>query len=641
MSGRVKRDRRKRRTSDFVDDPDEIHHKLAEDAQPSSSSSTAFSKLRLLTILSAGLTLTSFISLHVHLQNSLEHFDSDPTRHHKEQRDNGPIAPREDHLQHQSQAVQVNSTKDNFAAADGLSACLLVNDENPRLPEWIAYHYHVLPLRSLIVAVDPNSRVEPNEILNRWQKLMGLDVQIWGGPSSLELRYMPRGRGGACNSSDPDANCLMHHRSRQHYFVKACLENFRRRGKTWVLLTDVDEYIMFNTIHGSDPPTPFDAAPDSGVPTLSNWTWSISGSRNITGTVSGLSREGWQGKKNGDLITTLPMVDPEDEIFANGAGSVLTDKAGNKWFLRDDFTFRDAIDITLAEAQQRNLSVLRDSFIESNMLHGTIYNDKEQGDGTLVYLPTSWKEPKLQVKTIYGGHVMKSLNGQSYYVQRDTYLLPHHLSSLESLEIRTRLPKIDSGKTIYEVLSSEMEALYANETIGPCLALPRLLFGSLEDRNHSEWKSMAPNGFNDDDFATVRFRWHALPDIGFGRILQKNIVDVSRIPRKSTNGGADGLVDYIFKNIHTPVTHFCREKAATQRYSASFLRVNHYLDSFEAYSYRNDARPEKKCRKCYDDKAREASVQPDDDIRPWLKGFVDSVGREKAEILLAGAGKFT
>ena len=106
--------------------------------------------------------------------------------------------------------------------------------------------------------------------------------------------------------------------------------------------------------------------------------------------------------------------------------------------------------------------------------------------------------------------------------------------------MQTRLPKIDSGKTIYEVLNSEMEALNANETIGPCLALPRLLFGSLEDRNHSEWKSMAPNGFNDDDFATVRFRWHALPDIGFGRILQKNIVDVSRIPRKSTNGGADG-----------------------------------------------------------------------------------------------------
>jgi len=30
----------------------------------------------------------------------------------------------------------------------------------------------------------------------------------------------------------------------------------------------------------------------------------------------------------------------------------------------------------------------------------------------------------------------------------------------------------------------------------------------------------------------------------------------------------------------------------------------------------------------------------DDDIRPWLRSFVDSVGREKAEVLLAGAGNF-
>jgi hypothetical protein len=61
---------------------------------------------------------------------------------------------------------------------EGLSACLLVNDENPRLPEWLAYHYHVLPLRSIIVAVDPASRYQPNEILNRWVP-MGMEVEIW------------------------------------------------------------------------------------------------------------------------------------------------------------------------------------------------------------------------------------------------------------------------------------------------------------------------------------------------------------------------------------------------------------------------------------------------------------------------------
>lgn len=64
----------------------------------------------------------------------------------------------------------------------GGAACLLVNDENPRLPEWIAYHYHILPLRHLIVAVDPGSRVSPSEILGRWADdglNMGLNVKIW------------------------------------------------------------------------------------------------------------------------------------------------------------------------------------------------------------------------------------------------------------------------------------------------------------------------------------------------------------------------------------------------------------------------------------------------------------------------------
>lgn len=55
-----------------------------------------------------------------------------------------------------------NSTKETLLSrhygkiTDGMSACLLVKDENNNLPEWIAYHYHNLPLRYLVVAVDPN-----------------------------------------------------------------------------------------------------------------------------------------------------------------------------------------------------------------------------------------------------------------------------------------------------------------------------------------------------------------------------------------------------------------------------------------------------------------------------------------------------
>mmetsp|Transcript_24200 Transcript_24200/g.51871 ORF Transcript_24200/g.51871 Transcript_24200/m.51871 type:complete len:87 (-) Transcript_24200:41-301(-) len=77
------------------------------------------------------------------------------------------------------------------------------------------------------------------------------------------------------------------------------------------------------------------------------------------------------------------------------------------------------------------------------------------------------------------------------------------------------------------------------------------------------------------------------------------------------------------------------------RYATSFFRVNHYLDSFEAYSYRNDARADKRqCKECYDEKGREATKQRDDDIRPWLRAFVDSVGAQKGRALLFGAGDF-
>jgi len=69
----------------------------------------------------------------------------------------------------------------------GLSACLLINDENPRLPEWLAYHYHILPLRSLIIAIDPSSRLSPQSILNRWTNAeLGLDIQVWN-----DIDYLP------------------------------------------------------------------------------------------------------------------------------------------------------------------------------------------------------------------------------------------------------------------------------------------------------------------------------------------------------------------------------------------------------------------------------------------------------------------
>ena len=50
--------------------------------------------------------------------------------------------------------------------------------------------------------------------------------------------------------------------------------------------------------------------------------------------------------------------------------------------------------------------------------------------------------------------------------------------------------------------------------------------------------------------------------------------------------------------------------------------------------------PHNTMQKCYDEKGVEAANGMDNDMRPWLKSFVESVGPEKAKHLLAGAGNF-
>ena len=64
--------------------------------------------------------------------------------------------------------------------SNGASACLIIKDENPRLIEWIAYHYQVLPLKHLIITSDPSAITSPTTILNRWRKdLPDLEIIEW------------------------------------------------------------------------------------------------------------------------------------------------------------------------------------------------------------------------------------------------------------------------------------------------------------------------------------------------------------------------------------------------------------------------------------------------------------------------------
>jgi Glycosyl transferase family 2 len=123
------------------------------------------------------------------------------------------------------------------------AACLLVMDDNHRLTEWLAYHYHILPLRYLVIAVDERSQTTPTHILNQWRRrnmtiIEWTDADFWRRKDGSLLQPMPD---DALFQQKRDR-----HRGRQKYFYKQCLLHMKRARRTWVSLHDSDEYLVYN-----------------------------------------------------------------------------------------------------------------------------------------------------------------------------------------------------------------------------------------------------------------------------------------------------------------------------------------------------------------------------------------------------------
>ena len=116
----------------------------------------------------------------------------------------------------------------------GFAACLIVKNDNEKLAEWIAYHWLVLPLRYLIVAVDPASTTSPIQVLQRWQeKNIGLEILLWGDEDFNHV-------------DDPSNNLPDRFVMRQVHFYRQCMHFHKDKGRTWVSLVDNDEFLTFN-----------------------------------------------------------------------------------------------------------------------------------------------------------------------------------------------------------------------------------------------------------------------------------------------------------------------------------------------------------------------------------------------------------
>ena len=108
---------------------------------------------------------------------------------------------------------------------DGFAACLIIMDDNHYLIEWLAYHYTVLPLKRLIVAIDPRSKTSPKAIFDRYRSRGLIDITEWYNETyyfplqdetnRLSTKYLP---------NEPVEYEKEMHYSRQRYFYGKCME---------------------------------------------------------------------------------------------------------------------------------------------------------------------------------------------------------------------------------------------------------------------------------------------------------------------------------------------------------------------------------------------------------------------------------
>jgi hypothetical protein len=141
-------------------------------------------------------------------------------------------------------------------------ACLMIKEDNELLPEWLAHHYTVLPLRYIVVGSDVGNTQNPEEILSRWQTARtDLQYWVWNNASTFVHRHdhdpimkvkntnINGGGSGVDNNEKLQAHHAFVHR--QKGFITACSEFLKKQGVQWTTYIDSDEFVALNRL-GSD-----------------------------------------------------------------------------------------------------------------------------------------------------------------------------------------------------------------------------------------------------------------------------------------------------------------------------------------------------------------------------------------------------
>ena len=94
----------------------------------------------------------------------------------------------------------------------------------------------------------------------------------------------------------------------------------------------------------------------------------------------------------------------------------------------------------------------------------------------------------------------------------------------------------------------------------------------------------------------------------------------------------------VVRGVHRPIVEVCGSPFRKDSISSPF-RINHYLGSWEAYSFRDDSRKGgERSFEAWQFKNTNCDAERNDIASAWLKGFMADVGAEKAWRLLKDAG---
>lgn len=164
-----------------------------------------------------------------------------------------------------SKTTERGNDASNTTNEEYMTACLLLKDDNDLLSEWIAYHYHALKMRHVMVALDPSSQTSPMGIFQSWANLTNLTFSIWTDDVYMPAFFLKNGYvvppqliKTAANESKwheghespqqvlADKMRIANHRFRQKTFLAHCIRNLKANHGTWLMHIDTDEFVVVN-----------------------------------------------------------------------------------------------------------------------------------------------------------------------------------------------------------------------------------------------------------------------------------------------------------------------------------------------------------------------------------------------------------